>query len=107
MTKSAVKLAQQALNVGHAALPAYTSKFSRRDYTLPQLFAILVLRKFFKTDYRGIAATLSEWAELRRALKLSRVPDHSTLWYVEQKLAKKGLSIACFPPRLFELDNSA
>jgi hypothetical protein len=47
-------------------LPAYASKYSRRDFTLPQLFALLVLRKFFRTDYRGVVALVGEWAELRR-----------------------------------------
>lgn len=100
MTKSAVDLAREALLVGGEALPAYASKYSRRDYTLAQLFAILVLRRFLKTDYRGVVALLAEWSDLRRVLKLSKVPDHSTLWHVEQKLTKKGLSIACSPPAL-------
>ncbi len=75
-------------------------------YTLPQLFAILVLRQFLKTDYRGVVALLSEWSDLRRVLKLSKVPDHSTLWYVEQSLAKKGFSIGCSPPALRMLNGS-
>ena len=100
MTKSAIDLARQALRVGGEALPAYGGKFSRHDFTLPQLFAILVLRKFLRTDYRGVVALLAEWSDLRRVLKLSKVPDHSTLWHAEQKMAQKGLSIDCSPPRL-------
>jgi Transposase domain (DUF772) len=107
MTKSAVDLAREAMRVGGEALPAYASKYSRRDYTLAQLFAVLVLRRFLKTDYRGVVALLAEWSDLRRVLKLSKVPDHSTLWHVEQKLAKKGLSIACSPPALLEPGVSA
>ena len=52
MTKSAIALVEVALEVGREALPTYANKFSRKDYTQPQLFAILVLRKFLKTDYR-------------------------------------------------------
>lgn len=100
MTKSAVDLAREALLIVGEALPAYASKYSRRDYTPAQLFAILVLRRFLKTDYRGVVAWLAEWSDLRRVLKLSKVPDHSTLWHVEQKLTKKGLFIACSPPAL-------
>lgn len=107
MTKSAVKLAREALAVGNEALPTYASKFSRRDYALPQLFAVLVLRKFLKTDYRGMVTLLAEWSDLRRVLKLSKVPDHSTLWYAEQKLAKKGVSIDCSPPALLAPSESA
>ena len=34
-----------ALAVGRRALPRYGHRFSRHDFTLPQLFAILVLRQ--------------------------------------------------------------
>jgi len=94
MTKSELSLTCRALGVGREALPAYASKYSRKDFTLPQLFAILVLRRFLKTDYRGVVALLNEWSDLRRVFKLSKAPDHSTLWYAEQKLSKKGFSIA-------------
>ncbi len=53
MTKSAVRLAREALAVGRVALPAYSNRFSRRDFTQPQLFALLALKQFLKTDYRG------------------------------------------------------
>ena len=88
MTKSAVGVAREALAVGEAALPRYASKYSRRDgYTLPQLFACLAVRKFLGQDYRGIEALLREWAELRAAIGLAKVPDHSTLCLAEPKLA--------------------
>jgi hypothetical protein len=97
MTKSALAVAQEALAVGRRALPAYASKYSRRDYTLPQLFAILVLRKFFRTDYRGVVQLVAEWAELRDALALPRAPHPSTLWHVERKLLGTGGSTASWP----------
>jgi hypothetical protein len=50
MTKSPRAVAQQALRLAQDALPAYSSKFSRRDFTQPQLFALLTLKIFFKTD---------------------------------------------------------
>ncbi len=59
-SKSPLKVARAAYQAGQAALPRYAHKFSRRDFTCPQLFAILVLRKFFKTDYRGVIAILAE-----------------------------------------------
>lgn len=95
MTKSALAVARESLAVGQRSLPEYASKFSRKDYTLPQLFAILVLRKFFRTDYRGVVKLVSEWSELRDALSLRKVPDHSTLWHVEQKLLEKGALSDC------------
>ena len=107
MTKSSLDLAREALTVASSALPAYANRFSRKDFTLPQLFAILVLHKFWKTDYRGAVVRLAEWSDLRRTLKLQKVPDHSTLWYAEQKLMKKGLSIGCCPRASLGLDVSA
>jgi multiple sugar transport system permease protein len=42
-------LAREALAVAEEALPAYSAVHSPRKFTQPQLFAILVLRQFFKT----------------------------------------------------------
>ena len=50
MTKSPRAVAQQALRLAQEALPAYSSKFSRKDFTQPQLFALLTLKTFFKED---------------------------------------------------------
>jgi hypothetical protein len=93
MTKSAVHLAREALAVGQTALPAYSSRFSRHDYTQPQLFALLTLKQFLKTDYRGVIALVAEWAELRRALGLKTVPHYSTLCYAARRLLKRGPSL--------------
>jgi len=90
MTKSPVAVAREALLVGQRSLPTYANKFSRRDYTLAQLFALLVLRKFFRTDYRGVVTIVAEWNELREILGLTKIPNYSTLWHVEQKLLEKG-----------------
>ena len=93
MTKSAVRVAREALAVGREALPPYSSRFSKRTYTQPQLFALLTLKQFLKTDYRGLVTLLAEWGELRRALGLTRVPHYSTLCYAERRLlagAEKG-----------------
>ena len=79
MTKSALRVARDALAAGEATLPPYGSRYSRRDYTQPQLFALLVLRQFLRTDYRGVVALAAEWRELRDALGLARVPHYSTL----------------------------
>jgi hypothetical protein len=94
MTKSPVALGKEALAVAQEALPAYSSPFSPKTFTQHQLFAILVLRQFFRTDYRGIAQLLADLGDLRSALGLQKVPHYSTLCYAEQRLLKKGLSTA-------------
>jgi hypothetical protein len=93
MSKSALRVAREALATGEAALPPYGSRYSRRDYTQPQLFALLALRQFLRTDYRGVVALAAEWQELREALGLARVPHYSTLAHAAPRLmagAEKG-----------------
>jgi hypothetical protein len=91
MTKSPVALAKEALAVAEAALPPYSSRFSKKDFTQPQLFAVLALRQFFKTDYRGTVQLLRDFPELRSGLELKKIPHYSTLCYAEGRLVKKGL----------------
>lgn len=95
MTKSPVRLAQEAMRIGIEGLPAYSAAKSPKKFTQAQLFAILVLRQFFKTDYRGIVQMLCDMSDLREALDLKQVPHYSTLCYAEQRLLKKGPSKAC------------
>ncbi len=86
MTKSAVQVAREALAVGHQTFPAYGSPTSRHDFTQAQLFALLVLRQFLRTDYRGLVTLVAEWQELRKALGLQKVPHYSTLAYAARRL---------------------
>jgi hypothetical protein len=94
MTKSPVALARTALRIAYAGLPAFSSIKSRHDFTQPQLLAILVLKQFFKTDYRGIIQFLGDFPSLMEVLRLKKVPHYSTLCYAHQRLLKKGLLIA-------------
>ena len=91
MTRSPVALARMALRVSRDALPPYSSKFSKKDFTQHQLFAMLVLRQFFKTDYRGIVQFLHDLPDLRKLLGLHKVPHYATLKYAQDRLLKKGL----------------
>ena len=86
MSKSAVRVAREALAAGRSALPEYGSRYSRRDYTQPQLFALFVLRQFLRTDYRGVVTLVAEWSELRRALGLAKVPHYSTLAHASRRI---------------------
>lgn len=89
-SRSPVAVAKKALKVGQSALPPYSSRFSRHDFTQPQLFAALVLKSFFRTDYRGLVALLADHSDLRRVLGLTKVMDHTTLFYAEQRLLARG-----------------
>lgn len=79
LTKSPLVVARRALGAGKLGLRRYSHKFSPKRYTQPQLFACLVLKVFFKTDYRGIMVMLRDLPELRSTLELDRVPHFTTL----------------------------
>ena len=89
-TKDPIALALAALKAGEAALPPYSHPKSPQKYTQAQLFAMLVLREFFRLDYRKLVTWLEQWSDLRDALGLKRVPHYSTLCYAADRLLKKG-----------------
>lgn len=91
-SKSPQDVAREALAAGTAALAPYSHKFSPRKFTQPQLLACLVLKKFFKTDYRGIAVILKEHSDLRLILGLTVVPHFTTI----QKASARLLSLSNF-----------
>ena len=97
-TKSATEFAREALRAGQAALPDYSSPFSPRKFTQPQLFACLALRQFWKTDYRGTEVRLGEWSDVRAVLGLAagKVPDFTTLIKAERRLLKSLTSPPCW-----------
>jgi hypothetical protein len=101
MTKSPRAVAREALRLAQEALPAYSSKYSRKDYTQHQLFALLALKTFFKTDYRGLTQLIEDFPELRQDLGLREAPHYSTLCYAAKRLLKKGSSSSSSsrPPR--------
>jgi Transposase DDE domain len=88
LSKSPVYVAQEALGIGSKALRRYAHKFSPQRYTQPQLFACLVLKTFFKTDYRGVCVYLRDLSDLRRVLDLPRVPHFTTLQKASVRLLR-------------------
>ncbi len=90
MTKSPRAVVREALRLAQEALPPYSSTRSRKDFTQHQLFALLALKTFLKTDLRGVVTFAADFAELRSDLGLTKMPHYSTLSYAEQRLLKKG-----------------
>ena len=89
-SKSPRAVALEALAAGEMALPAYSHPCSPKKFTQPQLFACLVLKAFFKTDYRGVAAILSDCKDLAAALGLECVPHFTTLQKACERLPGFG-----------------
>ncbi len=75
-----VRFARLALEVSQAVLPAQRTKFSKRQFTQPQLLAVLCLMRYEDWTFREVEVRLGEHAELRSALALNSVPDHTTLY---------------------------
>jgi hypothetical protein len=102
-TKNPIALARAALEVGKDALKNYSHPKSPHKFTQPQLFAMLVLKQFFKLDYRGTVAWIERWGELRKALEVKSTPHYSTLCYAEGRLLKKGAPIDSWMQRSLSL----
>jgi hypothetical protein len=89
-SKSPRKVALEALATARQALPLYASHFSRHDFTLAQHFACLVLKSFFRTDYRGITAILTDLPDLCAVLELKKVPHFTTLQKAHARILEIG-----------------
>ncbi len=86
--KSPVKILSAAHELGRQLFDERAHKFSRKDFTLPQLFSCLVLREHQKKSYRGVEALLEDCSDLRDAVGLSKAPDHNTLCRAFKHLVK-------------------
>src|SRR5579872_1386310 len=78
--KSPRKVMRVAFFLARGAIPDHASKFSRKDFTLPQLFACLVVREQQKKTYRETEALLCDAEHWCRDIGMKKVPDHNTLW---------------------------
>jgi hypothetical protein len=89
-SKSPRKVALVAWAVAKEALPAYSHRFSPRRFTQHQLFVCLVLKAFYKADYRGIAAILADSPELCASFELAKIPHYTTIQKASTRLLKKS-----------------
>jgi len=69
-----------AYRLARKVLPDHLSAFSRHDFTLPQLFACLVLREFYGLGYRRTEKLLADSPQWLADIGLAVAPDHNTLW---------------------------
>ena len=61
------------------SLPEYSSKFSRKDFTLRQLYACLTVKEMLKRSYRGAEAALRDCPDWLADIGMTKAPDHNTL----------------------------
>jgi hypothetical protein len=79
-------LARVALDVASAVLPTYRSRFSKHQFTQPQLLAILCWMRYEDWTFREAEVRLREHGELRAVLRLSSVPDYTTVYRFLRRL---------------------
>jgi transposase-like protein DUF772 len=65
--------------------------FSKHQFTQPQLLAVLCLMRYEDWTFRETEVRLREHRELRETLKLSSVPDYTTLYRFLQRLDDKTI----------------
>src|SRR5260370_26784248 len=78
--------ARVAMDVATAVLPPYRSRFSKHQFTQPQLLAILCLIRYADWTFREAEVRLREHSELRARLRLLNVPDHTTVYRFLRRL---------------------
>ena len=75
-----VRLARLGLDVSPAVLPSQWTEFSKRQFTQPQLMAVLCLMRYEDWTFRGAEVRLNEHTKLRSALQLNSVRDYTSLY---------------------------
>jgi IS5 family transposase len=78
--------ARVALHCAAAILPPYRSRFSKHQFTQPQLLAVLCLMRYEDWTFREAEVRLAEHGDLREVLKLDSVPDYTTLYRFLRRL---------------------
>jgi hypothetical protein len=91
-SKSPRKVLKLAFQLGQEVLPAYGSRFSRKDFSSAQLFACLVLREHQRKSFRGAEALLIDSPPWLADIGLSKAPDHNTLCRAFDRFMKPGFA---------------
>ena len=88
-SKSPNDVARLAYITAQRCLPAYRHEFSPKKFTQHQLAACLVMKEFFRTDYRGLAELLKDSSDLKRILELKTVPHFTTFQKAARTILRK------------------
>jgi hypothetical protein len=75
-----------AHELGRRTFRPHWHKYAPKKFTVPQLFACLVLKEFLRLDYRKLTALLAESPALGHAIGLSSVPHFTTFQKAADRL---------------------
>ena len=88
--EASVAVAAEALAEAAESMPKYAHPFLAKDFTQHQLYAMVVLRRFMKTDIKSLIKVLSDSPDLIEALRIEKIPDYATLFHAEERLVRQG-----------------
>ena len=74
-----LRFVEQAMHLARRAVTRYSSKLSKRRYTLHQHIVLLCLKVRKNTTYRTLLDELIEMPRIRKAINLDELPSPSTL----------------------------
>ena len=74
-----LRFVERAFHLASRAVARYSSKFSKRRYTLHQHIVLLCLKVRKNTTYRTLLDELVEMPRIRNAISLTEIPTPSTL----------------------------
>ncbi len=74
-----LRFVEQAFHLARRAVARYSSKFSKRRYSLHQHIVLLCLKVRKNTTYRTLLDELIEMPRIRSAIDLEELPSPSTL----------------------------
>ncbi len=72
-----LRFVEQAIHLARRAVARYSSKFSKRRYTLHQHIVLLCLKVRKNTTYRMLLDELIEMPRIRSAIDLEELPSPS------------------------------
>lgn len=78
--RSSLELMRRAYELGQRVWPDHDSRFSRHDFTRPQLFACLAVRESLRLSYRKTEVFLADVPDWLASIGMNHAPDHNTLW---------------------------
>ena len=90
-TSRYVRVAALAYELTQAVLPRYWHKKSPQTFTVPQVAACVLLLFYLNKSYRDMEEWLLASDQVRQALDLTVVPDHTTLYRTYRRLRMKHL----------------
>lgn len=77
-TKSPIALLCAAHELGRRTVRRYWHRQAPKKFTVPQLFACLVLKEFLRLDYRKLSSLLEESPDWIAAIGMTSVPHFTT-----------------------------